>query len=76
MLEKIKPRPPEYFEVIYKCAVCLYTQYEKTKDKAKLSDAEKLLNATMVLNTKLSGPDMVAQYKALLKRIKAAQEKK
>jgi tetratricopeptide (TPR) repeat protein len=76
MLEKIKPRPPEYFEVIYKCAALLYTQYEKTKDKTKLSDAEKLLNATMVLNTKLTGPDMIAQYKALLKRIKAAQDKK
>ena len=70
-------KPPEYHEATYQLAVCLCAQAEKIRDKAaaaeKAKRAEQLLKSTMVLSPNLSGPDMVAKYKALLPKARALQ---
>jgi hypothetical protein len=67
-------KPPEYNEVIYNAAFCLMRQATITKDRTKARQAEQLLKATMVLNPKLNGPDMVARYKVLLDRATSFQK--
>lgn len=76
MLGGVSKKPPEYFEVVYHCADCLFRQYEKSKDTSKLEAAQQLLKATLIQYSKLSGPDMVARYNELLKKIQAAGKKK
>jgi hypothetical protein len=76
LLNRINPKPPEYFEVVYRGATCLYQQYEKFNDRSKLDSAEQLLKATLIQYAKLSGPDMVARYNELLKKIQEAGKKK
>jgi len=70
-LQPIRKKPPEYYEVIYNAAWCLYAQaYQTQEDVAKrCTDAVALLKSALVLNEKLSGPDMVAKYEALLDAI-------
>ncbi len=65
-LAKFAKKPPEYYEVVYNAASCLVTESFKTQSAEKALQAEQLLNATLVLSPKLSGPDMVARYKAQL----------
>jgi tetratricopeptide (TPR) repeat protein len=74
-LGRLKPKPPEYYDVVYKVACLLYYQFEATKDRSKLQHAEQLLKSTLVLNSKLTGPELVAQYQELLTRIATAQGK-
>jgi tetratricopeptide (TPR) repeat protein len=64
-LGRSKTRPPEYYDVIYNAAFCLVRQASLNKNK-KASQAEQMLKSTLVLTPKLSGPDMVARYEALL----------
>lgn len=63
-----RPRFAEYYEVIYNAAYCLFLQAQRTPASAeqKAIEAMKLLKSAMVLNEKLSGPDMVARYDRLL----------
>ncbi|HEY1786257.1 MAG TPA: hypothetical protein VGG30_11935 [Pirellulales bacterium] len=61
-------RPTEYYEVNYNVALCLYLESQKTGDKSKALDAQKVLNALLITKPKLDGPDTVARYKDLLKR--------
>ena len=61
-------RPAEYYEVNYNVALCLYLDGQKTGDKSKALDAQKVLNALLITKPKLDGPDTVARYKDLLKR--------
>ena len=73
-------KPPEYYEVVYLAAECLYTQSQKLAnkpDEAKqvLTQAEQLLNASLVLSPKLNGADTVARYKELLKKIQELLKK-
>lgn len=75
LLGRLAKKPPEYYEAIYHTASCLYGQAEAAKDPTKLLQAEQVLRTTMVLSSKLSGPDMVARYNDLLKRIAAARPK-
>jgi tetratricopeptide (TPR) repeat protein len=72
-LYAMRKKPPEYFEVIYNAAFCLYMQGAQSGAKAreKLLEARKLLNYEIVVNPKLNGPDMAAKYKALLEKIDA-----
>ncbi len=65
-LARFAKKPPEYYEVVYNAATCLVTESFKKQDAKKALQAEQLLNATLVLSPKLSGPDMVARYKAQL----------
>lgn len=69
-LQTIRPKPPEYYEVMYRVAACLVREAETSKDKATATDrartAEQVLKAALVLSPKLNGPDMVARYRALL----------
>jgi hypothetical protein len=67
-LAKARAKPPEYYEVIYNAADCLLLDGLKSQDSQKALQAEQLLNATLVLSPKLSGPEIVAQYKDLLAR--------
>jgi hypothetical protein len=76
MLGRETPKRSEYFEIIYKLADALYRQYDKSKDRSKLEPAEQLLRSTLVQYANLSGPDTVARYNALLKKIQDAKAKK
>jgi hypothetical protein len=72
-------KPPEYYEVTYNLAAALHGQAASAADKAqaaeKAKQAEQLLKSTLVLSPKLSGPEMVDQYKALLKKIDLLQQR-
>ena len=69
-LQPLRPKPPEYYEVMYNVAACLVREAEKSKDKAIALDraqkAEQVLKAALILSPKLNGPDTVARYKVLL----------
>ncbi len=69
-LQAVRPRPPEYYEVMYHVAACLVREAEKSKDQAAAFDrarkAEQVLKAALVLSPKLNGPDTVARYRVLL----------
>jgi tetratricopeptide (TPR) repeat protein len=75
LLSRLQPKPPEYFEVVYRVASCLYGQWQQTKEATRLQQAEQVLKSTLVLSPKLSGPEQVAQYRDLLKQITTAREK-
>ena len=69
-LQALRPKPPEYYEVMYRVAACLVREAEKSQDKAIILDrsrkAEQVLKAALVLSPKLNGPDTVARYRVLL----------
>ncbi|HZZ72195.1 MAG TPA: hypothetical protein VFE24_08070 [Pirellulales bacterium] len=71
MLRRSKPRPDEYYEVLYNTANCLMLEAEKTKatDKsaaaAKALSAEKLLNSVLLTPPRSVGPDLLARYQSL-----------
>jgi hypothetical protein len=67
----MRKKPLEYYEVIYNAAWCLYAQAFQTQEDIpkRCTEATGLLKSAMVLNDKLSGPDMVAKYEALLDAI-------
>lgn len=72
-LARARRKPPEYYEVVYNAASCLATDSLKTGNRQKALYAEQLLNATLVLSPRLSGPEMVAQYKELLNEARLLQ---
>jgi len=76
-MQRMKPKPPEYYEVVYFAAECLFTESQKLSNKVlaadKLKQAEQLLNASLVLAPNLNGPDTVARFKALLNKVKQAR---
>jgi hypothetical protein len=78
MLGMIK-KPPEYYEVTYNLATALYGQACNSNDNAQIAEnakqAQQLLKSTLVLSPNLSGPEMVARYKALLKKVAALQDR-
>jgi hypothetical protein len=76
LLNRVDPKPQAYFEIVYKIANGLYRQFEENKDASKLAPAEQLLKTTLLQYSKLSGPDMVARYNDLLKKIQTAKAKK
>ena len=71
-LQTLRPKPPEYYDVMYRVAACLVREAEKSNDKAVVLDkartAEQVLKAALVLSPKLNGPDTVARYRVLLDR--------
>jgi hypothetical protein len=81
-LHGLKERPPEYYEVVYNVAFCLYEEWRFAKDKDKTAALEKakqgeqLLNFTLFESASLNGPDMVARYKELAKKLAVAQGRK
>ncbi len=79
MLQGMAKKPPEYFEATYNLAASLYGQAAESKDKTqaaeKAKQAEQLLKSTLVLSPDLSGPDMVEQYNALLKKASALYQR-
>ncbi|MEX0978898.1 MAG: hypothetical protein WDZ48_08615, partial [Pirellulales bacterium] len=72
-LARAPRKPPEYYEVVYNAAHCLFMDGLKTNNREKALQAEQLLNATLVLSPRLSGPEMVAQYKDLLQKARKLQ---
>lgn len=72
-LGRLKAKPPEYYHAVYRVAWLLYDQFATTKEAGKLRQAEQLLRATLVLDPRLSGPEVVAQYQGLLAKIAAAR---
>ena len=69
-LSKATRKPPEYYEVVYNAANCLFIDSLKTQNNEKALQAEQLLSATLVLSPRLSGPEMVARYKELLHKVR------
>ena len=61
----------EYCEVNYNAAWCLYAQAYQTQENIpkRVNDAISLLKSALVLNEKLSGPDMVEKYRVLLETL-------
>ncbi len=78
-LQGMPKKPPEYFEATYNLAASLYGQASEAKDKTvaaeKAKQSEQLLKSTLVLSPNLSGPDMVEQYNALLKKASALHQR-
>lgn len=74
MLSKVRknPKPPEYYECNYNVALCLWMEFEQTKDAAKADQARKLLHTMISTSPKLSGPEMVVRYKMLLDKLDKA----
>lgn len=74
MLSKVRknPKPPEYYECNYNVALCLWMEYEQSKDTAKADQARKLLHTMISTSPKLSGPEMVLRYKMLLEKLDKA----
>lgn len=72
-LAKAQKKPPEYYEVVYNAASCLFTDSLKNQNQQKALQAAQLLNATLVLSPRLSGPEMVAKYKELLAKVRQLQ---
>jgi hypothetical protein len=79
MLQGTLKKPPEYYEATYNWAASLYGQASETKDKTQAAEMAKqavqLLKSTLVLSPELSGPDMVEQYNALLKKASALHQR-
>jgi tetratricopeptide (TPR) repeat protein len=77
LLHPSPKHPPEYYEAVYNAAYCLHRQAAGGDINAaqKTKQAIQLLRATMVMNEKLSGPDMAAKYKALLEKLQPAGKK-
>lgn len=79
-LQPLRPKPPEYYEVMYNVAACLVREAEKSGDKTIAADralkAEQVLKAALILSPKLNGPDTVARYKVLLDKAIALQGRK
>ncbi len=75
-LQAMRKKPPEYYEVIYNAAWCLYAQAYQTQEKIqeRCTQAIQLLKSALVLNEKLSGPDMVEKYKVLIDTIQKFQQ--
>lgn len=75
-LQAMRKKPPEYYEVIYNAAWCLYAQAYQTQEKIpeRCTQAIQLLKSALVLNEKLSGPDMVEKYKVLMDTIQNFQQ--
>lgn len=74
-MERLKPRPGEYYDVVYNTAYCLVRQGEHLKDSQKASQAQQILKSTLTLSPTLSGPDTVKKYEALLQKADAASKK-
>ena len=72
-MARLPKKPPEYYEVVYNAANCLFSEGVKTRNPQKALQTEQLLNATLVLSPKLSGPEMVARYKELLAKSRQLQ---
>ena len=68
-------KPPEFFEINYNAAACLYQQAVRTasstpdKAREKMISAKQLLQGTLVMNRALDGPDRVAQYQQQIQKI-------
>lgn len=75
LLGRVRKRPPEYYEALYNAALCLLYEARYTKKKEKALQAEQILKSTLTLSPSLSGPDMVARYKALLNETLSFQGK-
>lgn len=78
MLLGVRPKPPEYYEVTYRLASCLYQEAARptaSEPATKVRQAEQLLKSDLVLNPKLSSPEMVAKYQALLPQIAKLRER-
>lgn len=72
LLSRVKPRPKEYYTVVYNTALCLVEQGEVNHDVAKARQAEQLLKTTLTLEASLDGPETVKKYQELLTRSQAS----
>lgn len=71
LLARVRPRPKEYYQVVYNTAFCLAEQATRGNNPAKAQQAEQLLKSTLVTDAKLDGPETVKKYQALLTRLQS-----
>ena len=77
---KLGVRPPEYYEIAYDEAFCIYGEakrLERRGEKAAAADLAKkgqqILKSILFQSSRLSGPEMVAKYTDLLKQLDVLQ---
>jgi hypothetical protein len=75
LLSRVRPRPKEYYLVVYNAALCLVEQAAMNHDPVKTRQAELLLKTTMALEATLDGPGTVQKFQTLLKRLQSHQDK-
>ncbi|HWB11823.1 MAG TPA: hypothetical protein VG826_21515 [Pirellulales bacterium] len=75
-LQNVRPRPKEYYDVLYNAAWCLAAQSEHSGDKGLARQAEQLLKSSLILSPSLNGPETVTKYNALLERCLGLQAEK
>jgi tetratricopeptide (TPR) repeat protein len=75
-LQNMRPRPNEYYEVVYNAAFCLAANSEHSGDKTSARQAEQLLKSVLILSPSLSGEEMVAKYNSLVERCLKLQAEK
>ena len=72
--QRAAKKPPSYHEIVLNTAACLKGQADNASDPKAAAEfkkqANQLLKATLVLSPALNGPEMVAQYRALLDELK------
>ncbi|HEV3022501.1 MAG TPA: hypothetical protein VGX76_08535, partial [Pirellulales bacterium] len=83
-MKGMKKQPDEFYDVVYRAAVCLVALAEqedgkkkegREKKKEKYLQAEKLLVSMLTVSPNLNGQAMVAKYKELQAQIDKAQPK-
>ncbi|HVX10184.1 MAG TPA: tetratricopeptide repeat protein [Pirellulales bacterium] len=67
-LQNVRPRPKEYYDVVYNAAWCLAAQSEHKGDKTPAHQAEQLLKSVLVVSPDLDGEETVAEYRQLVDR--------
>ncbi len=72
-MQKMTPKPPEYYQLIYNTALCVMVQAEHKKDKSQAVQVVQLLNSVLQLNRNQLQPDAAAKYDALVARAKKLQ---
>jgi TolA-binding protein len=75
-LQNVRPRPKEYYDAVYNAAICLAAHSKHSGDKTPARQAEQLLKSVLILSPSLAGPEMVAEYNALVERCQNLQAEK
>jgi hypothetical protein len=67
-LARVRPRPQEYYQVVFNAALALLDKFDLDHDSTKLRQAEQLLKSTLALDASLDGAETVRKYRSLLVR--------
>jgi tetratricopeptide (TPR) repeat protein len=68
LMQPMRQKPPEYFEVVYNASYCLFSEAQQQRDKEKAKQAEQVLKSTLVLNGSRLDQNTKAKYQVLLEK--------